>query len=416
VRSDDLPPGVNALASADGKTIIVRDSLDPAGRRRAMREVLAAIRRFPRLALVPVVLADGARSLLRRSGAAMSSLSTDAQQLAASAAEHVNAVALAVTAVAGTAIVITASAVMPGHAAQPGARPARPDAVSPSRASRARLARPDRLPTRPLSYLGVYEPGVPGSFGGIYQFAVTMRHHPDVALYFSGWNEPFQAGFAEEAYGIDAIPAVQIEPYGVSLAALAAGKYDAYLRRFADQVRAYGHPVIIGFAHEPDGNWYPWGPARVSPGTWIAAWRHVVSVFRAQNAGHVTWLWTINAQGPYAAQAARWYPGAGYVTWIGVDGYYTRPGDTFSSVFGAGLAAVRGLDKPVLIAETAVGPGPGQSGQITDLFSGVRRDRLLGLVWFDVSQDSGQYHQDWRLEGDRPAAAAFARAAGYIRS
>jgi hypothetical protein len=31
----------------------------------------------------------------------------------------------------------------------------------------------------------------------------------------------------------------------------------------------------------------------------------------------------------------------------------------------------------------------------------------LGLVWFDKKQDDGILHQDWRLEGDAPAEAAF---------
>ena len=44
VQTDDLPPGIDALASADGKTVIVRASLDQVSRRRAMREVMASVR------------------------------------------------------------------------------------------------------------------------------------------------------------------------------------------------------------------------------------------------------------------------------------------------------------------------------------------------------------------------------------
>jgi len=47
VQTSDLPDGINALASADGATIIVRAGLDKATRRLAVREVLA--RRFPGL-------------------------------------------------------------------------------------------------------------------------------------------------------------------------------------------------------------------------------------------------------------------------------------------------------------------------------------------------------------------------------
>jgi hypothetical protein len=55
VQTSDLPDGINALASVDGGTIIVRAGLDKATRRRAVREVLA--RRFPGLLVFPVMAA-----------------------------------------------------------------------------------------------------------------------------------------------------------------------------------------------------------------------------------------------------------------------------------------------------------------------------------------------------------------------
>jgi hypothetical protein len=37
----------------------------------------------------------------------------------------------------------------------------------------------------------------------------------------------------------------------------------------------------------------------------------------------------------------------------------------------------------------------------------MRRYRTIGLVWFDEDQDDGIYHQDWRIENDATAEAAF---------
>ncbi len=45
---------------------------------------------------------------------------------------------------------------------------------------------------------------------------------------------------------------------------------------------------------------------------------------------------------------------------------------------------------------------------IPGIFAGVHSNHLLGVVWFDVAQDDGIYHQDWRLE-DSPAAIAVFR-------
>jgi hypothetical protein len=37
----------------------------------------------------------------------------------------------------------------------------------------------------------------------------------------------------------------------------------------------------------------------------------------------------------------------------------------------------------------------------------MRQYRTLGLVWFDKVQNDGIYHQDWRIENDPQADAAF---------
>ena len=103
-----------------------------------------------------------------------------------------------------------------------------------------------------------------------------------------------------------------------------------------------------------------------------------------------------------------WWPGAKYVTWVGIDGYYYRRSDTFASVFGQTIAQVREFTKkPVLLSETAVGPRAGQVAKINDLFTGMRRYTTLGLVWFDITQHQGIYHQDWRIEDSPEAEAAF---------
>jgi hypothetical protein len=102
------------------------------------------------------------------------------------------------------------------------------------------------------------------------------------------------------------------------------------------------------------------------------------------------------------------FSGAGYVTWVGIDGYYYRSSDTFASVFGRTIAGVRAItSKPVLLSETAVGPLAGQPAKIGNLFAGMREYQTLGLVWFDVAQDRGIHHQDWRIENSPAAEAAF---------
>ncbi|MGH3155854.1 MAG: glycoside hydrolase family 26 protein [Streptosporangiaceae bacterium] len=269
-----------------------------------------------------------------------------------------------------------------------------------------------RLPARPASYLGAYVSGSPASYAPMSSLASATGTRPDIALYYSGWGEPFQLTFAREAARHGAVPLIQIEPTGVSLAAIADGRYFSYLTRFADAVAAYGRKtgrgVIIGFAHEPNGHWYPWGYRHVKPATWIAAWRQVVRTFRAAGADNVTWLWTVNITDRRSGipSPMRWWPGSGYVTWVGIDGYYLKPSWAFAPLFGPTIKAIRTrtLD-PILISETAVTRSASEPAQIADLFGGVRAYGLLGLVWFDSDK-----HRDWLVSGPATVAAFHAGA------
>jgi hypothetical protein len=122
---------------------------------------------------------------------------------------------------------------------------------------------PPHVPSSPplLSYLGVYEPTSPASYSGVEEFTRLIGYRPRIAVYYSSWFEPFQTTFAQAAHAHGASPMVQIEPSGISLAAIAAGEYDSYLAACARAVRSYGQPVIFSFGHEMNADWYSWGTA-----------------------------------------------------------------------------------------------------------------------------------------------------------
>ncbi len=305
------------------------------------------------------------------------------------------AVGLTAISVAGCSVLQHAAATGPGLSARTG--PVRVSLVS-----------------SPASYLGVREVGTPASYAPVQKFASATGVDPNLVLYFSAFGTPFNGAFAEAAYQHGSVPLVQLNPFNVSMKAIADGKYDSYLWGYAGAVRSFGHPVVIGFAHEMNGTWYPWGWGHVSPAVWKAAWRQVVRVFRHRGALNVTWLWTVSAGRSRAARAVRYWPGSNWVTWVGLDGYFYRR-NSFDGVFGAELRVVRALDRhvPILISETAAGPVAGKVYTIPILLAGIARWKLLGLVWYDVAQHNGLYHQDWRIEGNHAATRAFI---GAVRS
>ncbi len=318
---------------------------------------------------------------------------------------RVPAVALVIAAVAVAAVLVAVhrSPVAPQH-------------VSSGAASRAGSATAGQggsagLITTPEHYLGVAEANEIASYQPISEFAATVGRQPNLVLYYTAIGTPFYVRLASDALAHGATTFVQVNPGSISLSAVAAGREDQYLRSFADSVRSFGHPVVIGFAPEMNASWYTWGWHHTSPATWIAAWRHVVTLFRQQGASNVTWLWTVTTDVPgMTGPIQRWWPGSAYVDWVGVDGYYYYASSTFATVFSKTINQVRALTtKPLLLSETGIGQMAGQAAKMADLFAGIRASRVLGFVWFDESQHGGVYHQDWRLEGHPGAIAAFRR-------
>jgi mannan endo-1,4-beta-mannosidase len=276
---------------------------------------------------------------------------------------------------------------------------------------------PVHLPTTPASYLGVFAPGFPSSFAGLTAFKQATGSTPDMAMYYSGWYVPFPTAFARTAAASGVVPLVQMDPDGISLAGIASGRNDAYLSSYAEAVRAYRDPVVLSFGHEMNGGWYSWGYGNTSPKVFVAAWQHIVRLFRALGASNVTWMWTVNiindTQHGKIPKPDAWWPGGQYVNWVGIDGYYLKPNWQFAPLFGPTIADVQELTRdPILIAETGAVQAADQPAKVADLFAGIRSYGLLGFVWFDSTNELGQ---DFSLASPAALAAYRKGAATFTR-
>ncbi|MFI5027113.1 MAG: hypothetical protein ACHQCI_10250, partial [Solirubrobacterales bacterium] len=119
---------------------------------------------------------------------------------------------------------------------------------------------------------------------------------PDIALYYRGLDATLL--FSSEKTALQergVVPMVTVEPYvggqPASLQDIAAGKYDGYIHSEAASAISYGGEVLLRFAHEMNGDWYPWSG---DPAAYVAAWRHYVDVFRADGASNVRFVWSPN--------------------------------------------------------------------------------------------------------------------------
>ena len=224
------------------------------------------------------------------------------------------------------------------------------------------------------------------------------------------------------SWGSQSIPVPDnLELPGYRLADLAAGVHDAYIRRFAEGSRDWGHPYFLRFNWEMNSNWFPWGEHANgnAPGDYVRAWRHVHDVFRSVGATNATWVWCPYAHArPRFGGLARYYPGDEYVDWTCLDGFNwarngvnPQPWRSFDEIFARSYRTiVRRLapGKPMILAEMASGGGPRAKARwLRQMFAELRAKyrRVRGLIWFEQVDRGVQ----WPIGSSPAAARAFAR-------
>jgi hypothetical protein len=204
---------------------------------------------------------------------------------------------------------------------------------------------------------------------------------------------------------------IPLVSWGVDLrgGAITDGSKDAYLRAQAEAVAAYRQPVFIRLDWEMNGTWYPeWSKPGVSPSAYIAAWRHIRTVFRDAGATNAAFVWCPNV-GEFGGEPwTDWYPGSAYVDWVGLDAY-PEPSDLTANVSGPGgmnaLAQyAQQLGKPAMLAEWAPGdPAQDPAATMDAVFSWAARypDGVKALVYFNFPATQ----QNFVLSDDPTGAA-----------
>lgn len=251
------------------------------------------------------------------------------------------------------------------------------------------------------------------SYWGEQTFPAANMHlianHGSIPLvYWSPWDRPYVEGRGPDKY---------------SLTSIIAGEHDAYLDMWGDEARAFGRPMIVSFANEMNGEWFPWsgklyGGDKVIPGTnpphyegpetFKRAYRHVVDRVRARGATNVQWvLHLMNYSLPQEEWnlAAQYYPGPEYCDWLGFSLYGVQTADDewapFFPLLDWPYEELRRLDptKPVMICEWGVGEYPqlgSKADWIRDGFRLIRDGKYPNIkaciFWHERWQnDDGRY-------------------------
>lgn len=272
-------------------------------------------------------------------------------------------------------------------------------------------------------------------FSALDAFAAATHRQPSALQFSQGWaGNQFDPALLNRIAGRGLLPILSWEPWDYAahgraassgdqpayrLSAIIDGRYDGYIRSWAEGIAALRYPVVVRFGHEMNGFWFPWCEQSNGNrhGDFVKAWRHVHDMFTAAGANNVSWLWSPNVTYPSATPLAGLYPGDGYVDWIGLSGYYGTAGRasyiSFDAIFNQTLAELRTFTgKPVVIAETGATNATGQkAGWIRQMFTQLpAHPEIIGVIWFEAVKEI-----DWRVANSPAAAAAFGTGAADPR-
>lgn len=238
----------------------------------------------------------------------------------------------------------------------------------------------------------------------------TVGGQFDVGHWYTSWSYPYDPIPVNDLLDHGRIPLVSWQSLVPSVADIAAGLHDAYVREWARQAAQAPGVLYVRPFPEMNGDWAPW---HGDPENLKLAWRHLVRLFEEEGATNVRWVFSPNVTDEPRTESNRmenYYPGSEYVDVLALDGYNwgtTRPyigWQSFDEVFGGGYQRITALGpQPVWIAEVASTEHGGDKGEwITEMLSSTAFDRLEAIVWFNEDKET-----DWRIESSDSSAGAF---------
>jgi mannan endo-1,4-beta-mannosidase len=241
----------------------------------------------------------------------------------------------------------------------------------------------------------------------ILKFREDYGKAPYLVMVFTDWGRFADNGTLKAIYSSGSVPFITWEPWKayekepIDYEGLLEGKYDKYISDFAGRLKSAGKPVYLRFAHEMNGDWYPWAGTRIGAETYKAMYRHVKDTFDAAGADNVIWVFSVNREDVPPTKDNRfmlYYPGDKYVDYIGIDGYNwgnTRSWSrwmTFSELFRKSYEEATGTGIPVIISEfSSAKSGGDKAVWIKDAMADIKNWKdIRAFVLFNVNKEA-----DW---------------------
>lgn len=255
---------------------------------------------------------------------------------------------------------------------------------------------------------------------------MISRHGSVPLVFWSPWDKPYLQDRGPDRF---------------SLTEIIKGTWDSYIDRWAESARAFGKPMIVSFANEMNGEWFPWSgwfygankkiDGRPNewqgPETFKKAYRHVVDRVRARGATNIEWLFHTNN---YAEPNETWnypasyYPGSSYVDWLGLSIYGQQVGgDDWTPIeplitWPYGQMAAVDPTKPMMVAEWGVGEFPRSGDKAKFIAEGLdllrtQYPRIKAAVyWHERWQNANSTYSNLRVNSSVEALLAYRTGVG----
>ncbi|HEY3504038.1 MAG TPA: glycosyl hydrolase [Actinocatenispora sp.] len=298
------------------------------------------------------------------------------------------------------------------------APPDRPAPTDPAGTPRAVATARGPLPGGPVrppahgAYLGAYakpDPVTqPGRILAVDDLQGQLGRRLDIVHTYRKWTDPFDTE-SDRAFQ-DNGSVLLYSWAGTDTREITTGRYDTLIAERARQVRAMRRPILLEWRWEmdrPNLRAEMWSPA-----DYVAAWRHLRTVFAAQHVTNASWVWCPTANGfAPGGDAPAFYPGDAYVDWLCVDAYPGRRVRPLTDVLTPFLTWARRHRKPIVIGEYGAPKSYGSPARAAWLRGAAAEFRanpqIRAACYYDSDPDRDRPVERYALRGDPRALAAF---------
>ncbi len=251
-------------------------------------------------------------------------------------------------------------------------------------------------------YFGYYLPTLNSHPTGAIQQAIGGEK-TSLSMFYQDWSNEnlFDSDFVSRLASSGRIPVITWEPWDANQIdkkiftpeEIISGKYDSFIHSWSKLAASWGKPFFLRFAHEMNGNWYPWGNMN-SPQTYVTMWQHVHDIFVQEGATNALWVWSPNNTDERGSSEnlLSYYPGDNYVDWTAFSGFNWGTSSrvsrwiSFKQIASSVYEKLSTVNKPIMVAETSSASAGGNKENWFD--QTLMRDlpqlpRIKAVVLFD---------------------------------